>query len=76
MLKYLGDAFLCRAPNVIIHYLLPRLLIVHKIHVILRLIMRKRRAQRTTPESAKVGRVNIEILINPWDCFCASICRS
>lgn len=41
-LRYLGDDFLCRAPNIIC-YLRPSLLRVHKIHVTSRLIMRKRK---------------------------------
>lgn len=41
--EYLGDAFLCRAPDVIIPSFLPRLLTVHKLHVISRLRKRERR---------------------------------
>lgn len=62
MLEYLWAAFLCKGADVIIHCLLPRLLTVHKIHAILRLMMRKRNARRTAPESAKCGRVNVKIL--------------
>lgn len=75
MLEYLWDAFLCKGADVIIHYLLPSFLAVHKIHAILRLMMRKRKAQRTTPESAKFGSVNIKILVNARDYFCTPICR-
>lgn len=75
MLEYQQDAFLCRGADVIIHYLLPSLLTVHEMHAILRLMMRKRKAQRTTPESAKFGRVNIKILVNARDYFCTPTYR-
>jgi hypothetical protein len=41
----LGNAFLCRESNIIIHHLLPTLLLVHKICITLMLRMRKRKKQ-------------------------------
>lgn len=54
----------------------PKFLTVHKVHVILRFIMRKRKAQRMTLESAKLGRVNIIMLLNPWEYFSTPIGRA
>lgn len=72
-----GGCFLCRAPDVIIHSLLSRLLTVQKMQVTLMRIMRKRKEnlKELTPESAWLVRVNIEILGNPWDSFCTPVCR-